>query len=95
MIKASRDAQGEGVGVCLETTQSLSVGQLRQSGGAVAAAGAGVCSLKLQGHARGPSSLRSVICMINNLRYAQKHRSSSPDYGCPGKRPDDGFSRRV
>lgn len=42
--------RGEGGGVGSETTRSLSLGQLRQSGGAAAAAGAGVCSLKLQGH---------------------------------------------
>lgn len=39
--------RGEGVGVGSETAGSLSVGQLRPSGGA---AGAGGCSLKLQGH---------------------------------------------
>lgn len=63
----------------------------RGGGVAVAAAGAGVCGVKLQG----PAACVTVICMINNLRYAQKHRSSSPDYGRPGKPPDDGFSRRV
>lgn len=44
--------RGEGGGVGSETARSLSLGQLRQSGagGAAAAAGAGVCSLKLQGH---------------------------------------------
>lgn len=47
-----------------------SLGQLRPSGSLMAAAGAGVCSLELWAVSGGQSSLRAIICMINNLRYA-------------------------
>lgn len=49
---------------------SLSRGQLRPSGSLTTAAGVGVCCLELWAVSRGQSSLRAVICMINNLRYA-------------------------
>lgn len=66
--------------------------QLRPCGSVTTAAGAGVCSLERWAVRRGQSSLRAIICMINNLRYAQGHRSLSPDYGWPRKGADDGFS---
>lgn len=43
----------------------------------------------------GQSSLRAIICMINNLRYASGHRRLSPDCGWPRKRADDGFSHKL
>ncbi len=61
----------------------------------MAAAGAGVCSLGLWAVRSGQSSLRAIICMINNLRYAQGHHSLSPDYRWPRKRADDGFSHKL
>lgn len=76
----------------LNLSVAVCVGQLRPSGSLVAAAGVGVWSLDLGAVSRGCSA--AVICMINNLRYAQGHRSLSPDYGWPRNRADDSFSHR-